>query len=414
MSDQATLGEFTSTTDTDESDTNSGERLYRDEEWLREQYWGEWHSTSDIASDADVTRQTISSWMKRLGIERRSAAETKLGESSEPLKNSDWLREQYWNRGRTIPDIADKLDVSPNTVLSRMDAYGIERRTRNEAQTDGELAPLTDPDWLRKQYVEQERSAGDIADELGLSPNTVRRRLRNHDIQIRSPREARAEGNMTPLRDGDWLREQYCDEGRSSYDIASELDVAGETVLSAMKRHGIDRRSTSETRVGDSIELLEDEEWLREQYWERGLALAEIGNILDVHGTTVRRWMKGHGVETRDRDTEIERPDHLDHPVRSDWELAVANLLTDHDIQYQYEPMSIGYGEGRTYTPDFVTDDYIIEVKGRIFDGGSEKQKARAAMDALHEREYVVVGTVLPADHHFSWDERDAITALFD
>jgi len=42
------------------------------------------------------------------------------------------------------------------------------------------------------------------------------------------------------------------------------------------------------------------------------------------------------------------------------------------------------------------------------------KDKAEAAMDALDEREYVVVGTELPADIHIPWEDRETIPELFE
>lgn len=108
----------------------------------------------------------------------------------------------------------------------------------------------------------------------------------------------------------------------------------------------------------------------------------------------------------------ILEPDHLDHIVRSTWELEIADLLLDAGVDYEYESLEIIYGEGRTYTPDFVTDQYVIEVKGHIY--SNEVQKARAAMEHLNERDYVAVGTELPADIHISLENRAALHRLFE
>lgn len=111
-------------------------------------------------------------------------------------------------------------------------------------------------------------------------------------------------------------------------------------------------------------------------------------------------------------------PDHLDHRVDSVPELVVAEILLDAGVEYENEGMQITYDGGRTYTPDFVTEDYVIECKGQDWGEmyGKEvtaKDKAEAAMSALDTREYVVVGIELPADIHIPWEERQKITALF-
>lgn len=104
-------------------------------------------------------------------------------------------------------------------------------------------------------------------------------------------------------------------------------------------------------------------------------------------------------------------PDHLAHPVRSRWELEIADLLLEANVSYDYEAMTIEYGNEREYTPDFITVDYVIEVKGDIY--SNEHEKAVAARNALSDRDYVVVGTALPADIHIPWEARHDLSALF-
>ena len=154
-----------------------------------------------------------------------------------------------------------------------------------------------------------------------------------------------------------------------------------------------------------------DAEWLREQYIEKERSMSDIAGELGLSTSPVRRWLDRHGIETR---SYIYYPDHLEHPVRSSWELDVANLLVNNGVEYEYEPMEIGYGENHTYTPDFVTDNYVIEVKGHIFEGNKVVEKAKAAMEHLNAAEYVVVGTELPADIHIPWQERERLLDLLE
>ncbi|SNR51745.1 homing endonuclease associated repeat-containing protein [Halorubrum vacuolatum] len=112
-------------------------------------------------------------------------------------------------------------------------------------------------------------------------------------------------------------------------------------------------------------------------------------------------------------------PDHLDHWVASVLELKVAELLVDIGVEYEYEGLTIEYDDGRSYTPDFVTADYVIECKGQ--DWGdlynqdvTAEDKAEAAMDSLETRKYVVIGAKIPADIHIRWDDRAAIHELFE
>jgi hypothetical protein len=88
------------------------------------------------------------------------------------------------------------------------------------------------------------------------------------------------------------------------------------------------------------------------------------------------------------------------------------------DVDYGYETLEIEYGDDSTYVPDFVTDEYIIEVKGAYFSEihdheNTEREKALTTIESLDERDYVVVGQELPADTHIPWEERLKIRELF-
>jgi hypothetical protein len=109
-------------------------------------------------------------------------------------------------------------------------------------------------------------------------------------------------------------------------------------------------------------------------------------------------------------------PDHLDHKVRSTYEEEIADILLDEYVEYEYEPESsvFEYGTDRTYTPDFVTDQYVIEVKGYVY--SNEVEKAEIAIEQLIKKQYVVIqdnGSELPADRHIQWDEREEVRELF-
>jgi len=111
----------------------------------------------------------------------------------------------------------------------------------------------------------------------------------------------------------------------------------------------------------------------------------------------------------------ILHPNHLDHLARSGYEVEVAEMLLDIGIEYEYEGLVIEYENDRTYTPDFVTDEYVIEVKGYVH--RNEVELAEIALEKLENKRYVVIqadGPKLPADIHIPWDERENLRQLFD
>lgn len=382
----------------------------RNRDWLQKQYEEKGRSTYNIADELGVARGTVSNWLDRHAIDTRGDTEAFGSAPVEELQDAEWLYQQYHEHEKSSEEIASEVDVAPTTVANWMHKHEIEFRSHLESLTTGNIEPLRDADWLHEQYIEKQRAMTDIANELDVSAGTVRDYLGKHNIQQRSFSAEFSDGNVEPLHDSDWLHEQYVEMERTTTDIASELGVATGTVSSWIKKHEIGLRTVSESKADGDVTPLHDPDWLRTEYTEKMRTPDDISKQLGVAPGTVYQWLKRHEIELRG----LHYPDHLNHLVRSDWELTVADLLVEEGIEYGYESLEITYDDGRTYTPDFVTDSYVIEVKGRVYKNRDVEQKAVAAMDQLENREYVVVGTELPADHHIPWEDRRKLRRLFD
>lgn len=100
-------------------------------------------------------------------------------------RNESWLREQYVENSRSTPDIAKECDVTATTVQHWLERYGIDRRDQQEAHKPDK--PYTDTDWLREEYVEKRRSMKDIGEECDVSAAVILKWLRRHDIETRHP-----------------------------------------------------------------------------------------------------------------------------------------------------------------------------------------------------------------------------------
>lgn len=331
---------------------------------------------------------------------------------AEDYKSESWLREKYWDEGKLQSEIADELDVDISTVSRWMKKHNIEKRSKSE----GDIRKLRDGERLRREYKNKQKSQVEIAEELGVDSSTVDRWMKKHGIETRSYSEAASTGgNIRKLRDEEWLREQYKNQRKSTLEIADELDVSASTVSRWIDKHGIEKRSQSERQSEGNIERLWNGEWLREQYENQQKTTYEIAEELNVGRTTVCDWLKRHGITIR---SSIIYPEYTTHIVRSEWELEICNILIEEGVDYSYESIEVEYYDGSTYVPDFVTDEYVIEVKGAYFSEihnyeNTEHKKALATMESLNERNYVVVGQELPADIHIPWEERSKIRELF-
>lgn len=134
-------------------------KKYKDEDWLRRQYWGKGKTVVDIAADCSVATSTLYKWFDRLGIERRSASKAQSKYQSEEntgkkYTDQKWLREQYCGQGKTSEEIAEKCGVSFATILRWMDTFGIERRDvsgSNHPRYKGGKVELT-CEWCGGKY----------------------------------------------------------------------------------------------------------------------------------------------------------------------------------------------------------------------------------------------------------------------
>jgi len=268
-------------------------------DWLHEHYVDQGRHTTEIADEWNVSATTVKKWFDRCDIEIRSIAAAKTEGDIDRLRDEAWLRERYCDEEQSMSEIADICDVSLNAVKSWLNRHGIERRTLSEQKSDGEIEKLHDETWLREQYIEKGKSATEIGDECDVSTDAVSSWLDRHGIERRGPSEAQADGEIGPLKDPEWLRTQYWDEGKTAEEIGTELGVYGSTVNRWLNRHNIEKKGQSVARAGESIRQLEDAEWLREQYHKHGLSTVKIGEKLGVSSRCVNDWMRRHGIERR-------------------------------------------------------------------------------------------------------------------
>lgn len=106
-------------------------------------------------------------------------------------------------------------------------------------------------EWLYEQYIVYQRSAQDIARELSMGETTVYRALREHGIPIRSRSDAstlalNGSDLFNLLSDRNWLYQQYIVFRKSIHQIAEEMGISGNSIERALIRHDIPRRNLSE------------------------------------------------------------------------------------------------------------------------------------------------------------------------
>lgn len=223
---------------------------------------------------------------------------------SKPWRDESTLRELYIEQGLSMADTGDKLGVSGSTIKRWLNRHNIPTRTVAEGNSDGDVMKLRDKEWLRNQYIEREKSTYDIADELNVSDVIVSKWLRKNDIETRDSYQERAGEDIELLHDKEWLQNEYHENGKTLYDIAEICDCAPQTVRYWIHRHEMDTDSYSESFTDGDLERVQDEEWLRKQYHGKGLNQRQIAEIVGMSQAGVGKYMERLNIDTRS-DAEI-------------------------------------------------------------------------------------------------------------
>lgn len=138
------------------------EKLYKDKNWLYEQYWEKGKSARTMAKIAKCSRVTISEWMKKYDIPLRSIIEAAHLRSQNPAwrdhvteanrercadalyRNANWLHEMYLGKGKSTCEIAIIIGCSDSTIWRWMKKLNVPTRSHK------------DPEY-REKYLERWR-----------------------------------------------------------------------------------------------------------------------------------------------------------------------------------------------------------------------------------------------------------------
>ena len=91
------------------------------------------------------------------------------------------------------------------------------------------------------------------------------------------------------------LEDMYCDKSMSQIEIANEIGVSQQTVSKWMKEFGIEPR----IQLGDSVKPSKKK--LEDMYVGQSMSQLKIANKIGVLPHTISKWMKECGIEARDR-----------------------------------------------------------------------------------------------------------------
>jgi DNA-directed RNA polymerase specialized sigma24 family protein len=181
----------------------------------------------------------------------------------EPYHDAEWLAELYHEDNHTAAEIADLCECSEWTICKWIHKHDIKIRYQSEH-------------WLRARYHGDKMTMREIASECDIGKSTVERWLDRNSIPTRNVDDR--------LEDAEWLGTQYHQKELSTYDIADLCGCSSETVRSWLNKHDIQTRSCGRRETDDR---LDDPEWLRAQYHQKGLSQRAIAEMCNCAQDTV-------------------------------------------------------------------------------------------------------------------------------
>ena len=274
----------------DFSENDLPAKRYTHEEWLYQQYAILGKTLQEIADHCEVREKTIWRWVQKHDIDARSG-----GSRPGPWSDEDWLRSQYVGQQKTVCQIADEQDCDEKTIRNWLTEHGIDTRDHSERHpASREDRPYRDKAWLREQYVDAEKAAAEIAADCDVSESTIHAWLGTHGIETRSVEDARQISEARSVRPPDAGTED--DDGDGADDI---IERGSDSIQYQGPESGIDvsYRTDLKDAGSETVESpYRNEEWLREQYERAGTASA-IAEICAVDPGTVYYWMDRFGIE---------------------------------------------------------------------------------------------------------------------
>jgi predicted nuclease of restriction endonuclease-like RecB superfamily len=170
------------------------------------------------------------------------------------------------------------------------------------------------------------------------------------------------------------LEQDYQKHGLSMNEIAKKYKISGASVFRAMKKYGLQSRPPSQAMLGKKCTP------------ERAanISAANKGKVkskehrkkLSEAMSGIKHWAFGKPCRHSKRIWH-QQSDGTWVSMRSNWEIAYARYLDEHNINYKYEPKTFILSNGRAYTPDFllISSNEWVEIKGWYRPEHKEKLK---------------------------------------
>ena len=193
----------------------------------------------------------------------------------------DILKDLYYGERLSVTDVAKRLGVPWHSVYNSMKRYGLKRRSRSEAQQIRYEGSYKGPsiEKILALYFDQELSSFEVARRVGLSQSTIRDRINNAGYSLRTVSESRLRQKVGrvlivfPEDQQEEIRDLYCVDKLSFATIGVRFDVSPQIIKRTLLDMGVVLRTSKESqqiRRNRELEFQEKE------------VLENVGEVLDA------------------------------------------------------------------------------------------------------------------------------------
>jgi len=251
----------------------------------------------------DIKHRTMSEAIKisanRPEVRKRRTMQNRHNIKDKLYGDQGWLYQKYWGEKLSTVQIGKLCKVNNVTIGCWIKKHEIKIRTNSEAQNLKDR-PYKHKIWLYQKYWNEELSTIQIARLCSSTQSTIGRNLKKLDIKIRTSSEGiRKRCNIKEIlyQNKEWLYQKYWKEELSAFQIAKLCGVGHVTILSWMVRFKIKRRIFSKFDA-----LYKDRDWLYQKYWGEELSAYQISTLCNGSKATIWRWLKKLKIPTKPTD----------------------------------------------------------------------------------------------------------------
>lgn len=286
-----------------------GEKL---DGYLKREYATNQRAAYDIADELEIGKTTIDLWLTRFDIPirgrwpnwKRKSKSPQIVKAEkkarEPL--NEFLKREYEEKKRPATELSDFFGVHQATLYGWLGRFDIAIRDKSEAQSLAKLPrgfEKPNKKKLRTWYITDRESTNQIGERLGVAGKTVSRWIKDYGIKLRTPTERQLPSNVKkPSKSA--LKRLYITERKNCYEIGANIGVTPTTVRRWLVGHGIKTRDSSEAQLAEKGIKKPSKEELEGLYVGERKNSYQIAEHYGVTPRTIFNWMKSYDLQTRD------------------------------------------------------------------------------------------------------------------